>query len=82
MSSLREWKTEDRIRYTGITHSQARGFYDVRKNHAPRKPDFVQINYSVMEPCRTTYPAAGPELRMAVIINRPFGGGGLFGPGC
>jgi len=80
MSSLREWKTAGRIRYTGITHSQARGFYDVERTMRREKPDFVQINYSVMEPqaAQRILPLA-QELRMAVIINRPFGGGGLFG---
>jgi diketogulonate reductase-like aldo/keto reductase len=80
MSSLREWKAKGRIRYTGITHSQARGFYDVEKNMRSQKPDFVQINYSIMEPeaAQRILPLA-QELRMAVIINRPFGGGGLFG---
>jgi diketogulonate reductase-like aldo/keto reductase len=80
MSSLREWKTTGRIRYTGITHSQARGFYDVERTMRTEKPDFVQINYSIMEPeaAQRILPLA-KELRMAVIINRPFGGGGLFG---
>src|SRR6266581_8562839 len=80
MSSLREWKTTGRIRYTGITHSQARGFYEVERAMRSWKPDFVQINYSVMEPqaAQRILPLA-QELRMAVIINRPFGGGGLFG---
>ncbi|HEY4272595.1 MAG TPA: aldo/keto reductase [Candidatus Udaeobacter sp.] len=80
MSSLREWKTTGRIRYTGITHSQARGFYDVERTMRSEKPDFVQINYSLMEPeaAQRILPLA-QELRMAVIINRPFGGGGLFG---
>jgi diketogulonate reductase-like aldo/keto reductase len=80
MSSLREWKMKGRIRYTGITHSQAHGFYDVEKNMRSQKPDFVQINYSIMEPeaAQRILPLA-EELRMAVIINRPFGGGGLFG---
>jgi len=82
MSSLREWKTDGRIRYTGITHSQARGFYEVERAMRSWKPDFVQINYSVMEPqaAQRILPLA-QELRMAVIINRPFGGGGsgLFG---
>src|SRR5947209_14195520 len=79
MSSLREWKTDGRIRYTGITHSQARGFYEVERAMRSWKPDFVQINYSVMEPqaAQRILPLA-QELRMAVIINRPFGGGGLF----
>src|SRR5216110_2935687 len=82
MSSLCEWKTDGRIRYTGITHSQARGFYEVERAMRSWKPDFVQINYSVMEPqaAQRILPLA-QELRMAVIINRPFGGGGsgLFG---
>jgi diketogulonate reductase-like aldo/keto reductase len=80
MSSLREWKTKGRIRYTGITHSQARGFYDVERIMRSQKPDFVQINYSVMEPgaAQRILPLA-QELRMGVVINRPFGGGGLFG---
>ena len=80
MSSLRAWKTDGRIRYTGITHSQARGFYDVERTMRREKPDFVQINYSLMEPeaAQRILPLA-QELRMAVIINRPFGGGGLFG---
>jgi diketogulonate reductase-like aldo/keto reductase len=80
MSSLREWKEKGRIRYTGITHSQARGFYEVERTMRLQKPDFIQINYSVMEPgaAQRILPLA-QELRMAVIINRPFGGGGLFG---
>src|SRR6266702_5300437 len=79
MSSLREWKTKGRIRYTGITHSQARGFYEVERIMRSQKPDFVQINYSLMEPeaAQRILPLA-QELRMGVIINRPFGGGGLL----
>jgi diketogulonate reductase-like aldo/keto reductase len=79
MSSLREWKEKGRIRYTGITHSEARGFGEVERIMRSWKPDFVQINYSVMEPgaAQRILPLA-QELRMAVIINRPFGGGGLF----
>jgi diketogulonate reductase-like aldo/keto reductase len=80
MASIREWKIDGRVRYSGITYSQARGFYDVERNMRNWKPDFVQINYSVMEPqaAQRILPLA-QELRMAVIINRPFGGGGLFG---
>lgn len=79
MGSLREWKVKGRIRYTGITHSQARGFYEVERVMRSQKPDFVQINYSLIEPeaAQRILPLA-QELRMAVIINRPFGAGGLF----
>jgi diketogulonate reductase-like aldo/keto reductase len=80
MPTLREWKEKGRIRYTGITHSEARGFGEVERIMRSWKPDFVQINYSIMEPgaAQRILPLA-QELRMAVIINRPFGGGGLFG---
>jgi diketogulonate reductase-like aldo/keto reductase len=79
MSSLREWKTKGRIRYTGITHSQARGFAEVESVMRSQKPDFVQINYSLMEPeaAQRILPLAH-DLRAAVIVNRPFGAGGLF----
>lgn len=79
MGSLREWKSKGRIRYTGITYSEARGFYEVERNMQSQKPDFVQINYSLMEPgaAQRILPLA-QELRMGVIVNRPFGGGGLF----
>jgi diketogulonate reductase-like aldo/keto reductase len=79
MSSLREWKAKGRIRYTGITHSEARGFGEVEKAMRSQKPDFVQINYSLVErgAAQRILPLA-QELRIAVIINRPFGGGGVL----
>src|SRR5713101_5832721 len=80
MRSLREWKAKGRIRYTGITYSEDRGFGEVERNMRVQKPDFVKINYSLVDrgAARRILQIA-QELRMAVIINRPFGGGGLFG---
>jgi diketogulonate reductase-like aldo/keto reductase len=79
MSSLREWKSKGRIRYTGITHSEARGYGEVEKAMRTQKPDFVQINYSLVErgAAQRILPLA-QDLRMAVIVNRPFGGGGVL----
>src|SRR5260370_8862354 len=79
MRSLREWKAKGRIRYTGITYSEDRGFGEVERNMRVQKPDFVQINYSLVDrgAARRILPLA-QELRMAVIINRPFGGGGVL----
>jgi diketogulonate reductase-like aldo/keto reductase len=79
MGSLREWKVKGRIRYTGITHSQDRGHGEVERIMRVQKPDFVQINYSLVEraAAQRILPLA-QELRMAVIINRPFGGGGVL----
>ena len=79
MGSLREWKARGRIRYTGITYSEDRGFGEVERNMRVQKPDFVQINYSLVDrgAAKRILPLA-QELRMAVIINRPFGGGGVL----
>ena len=79
MGSLREWKARGRIRYTGITYSEDRGFGEVERNMRVQKPDFVQINYSLVDrgAAKRLLPLA-QELRMAVIINRPFGGGGVL----
>ena len=79
MTSLREWKGKGKIRYTGITHSEDRGHGEVEKVMRLQKPDFVQINYSLMDRAAAAriLPLA-QELRIGVIINRPFGGGGIF----
>jgi diketogulonate reductase-like aldo/keto reductase len=79
MGSLREWKAKGRIRYTGITHSESRGFGEVERIMRSQKPDFVQINYSLVErgAAQRILPLA-QELRTAVIVNRPFGGGGVL----
>ena len=44
-----------------------------------QKSDFVQINYSLMDraAAQRILPLA-QEMGMGVIINRPFGGGGIF----
>jgi len=79
MGSLREWKAKGRIRYTGITYSEDRGFGEVERVMRAQKPDFVQINYSLVDrgAAQRILPLA-QELRMGVIINRPFGGGGVL----
>ena len=79
MASLREWKAKGRIRYTGITYSEDRGHSEVERIMRLQKPDFVQINYSLVDraAAQRILPLA-QELGMGVIINRPFGGGGIF----
>jgi diketogulonate reductase-like aldo/keto reductase len=79
MASLREWKAKGKIRYTGITHSEDRGHGEVERLMRLQKPDFVQINYSLVDraAAQRILPLA-QELGMGVIINRPFGGGGVF----
>jgi diketogulonate reductase-like aldo/keto reductase len=80
LATLREWKEQGRIRYLGVTHYEAGAFADVEKIIRGEKLDFVQINYSLME--REAEDRILPltmERGIAVIVNRPFGGGDLFG---
>jgi aryl-alcohol dehydrogenase-like predicted oxidoreductase len=80
LATLREWKSQGRIRYLGITHYEAGAFADVEKIMRSEKLDFVQINYSIMErEAEGRLLPLAQERGVAVIVNRPFGGGDLFG---
>ena len=77
--TLREWKQQGRIRYTGITHYESGALSDIEKLIRSEKFDFLQINYSLME--RDAEESVLPLARergIAVIANRPFGAGDLF----
>lgn len=79
LATLREWKRQGRIRYLGITHYHSSAYADVEKILRREKLDFLQINYSILEreADERILPLA-QERGVAVIINRPFGGGDLF----
>ncbi len=80
LATLREWKEQGRIRYLGITHHEARAFPDVEKVMRSEKLDFVQINYSLIErEAEERVLPLAQERGVAVIVNRPFGAGDLFG---
>jgi diketogulonate reductase-like aldo/keto reductase len=79
LATLREWKARGRIRYLGITHYEAGAFADVEKIMRSENPDFVQINYSLVErEAEERVLPLAQERGIAVIVNRPFGGGDLF----
>jgi len=79
LATLREWKAQGRIRYLGITHYEAGAFADVEKIMRSEKLDFVQINYSLVErEAEERLLPLAQERGVAVIVNRPFGGGDLF----
>jgi aryl-alcohol dehydrogenase-like predicted oxidoreductase len=80
LATLREWKQQGRIRYLGITHHEAGAFPDVEKITRSEKLDFLQINYSLMErEAEERVLPLAQERGVAVIVNRPFGAGDLFG---
>lgn len=76
---LREWKAAGRIRHIGITHYSAGAYDELAAVMRAERLDFLQINYSLdeREAERQILPLAA-ERGMAVLINRPFGGGGLL----
>jgi len=79
LATLRSWKEEGRIRYLGITHYASSAYPEVAKLLRNEKVDFLQINYSLGEPEaeKEILPLA-QDRGVAVLVNRPFGGGDLF----
>lgn len=80
LPALKEMKAQARVRYIGVTTSHGRR-HDLLEQIMKREPlDFVQVTYSVAdrEVEQRLLPLAA-ERRMAVIVNRPFDGGSLFG---
>jgi diketogulonate reductase-like aldo/keto reductase len=80
LATMREWKEQGRFRYLGITHSNSGSHPEVVKVLEKEKLDFVQINYSIMErEADLRILPLAQERGVAVLANRPFGGGDLFG---
>jgi diketogulonate reductase-like aldo/keto reductase len=79
LATMRDWKTQGRFRYIGITHYNESAFNAVEKVLRTEKVDFLQINYSIMErEAEQRILPLAQDRQVAVIINRPFGGGDLF----
>lgn len=76
---LREWKDAGRVRYIGITTSEARGHKEMESLIRSHELDFVQVNYSPLEPeaAERVIPAAA-DRGVAVMVNRAFGNGEYF----
>ncbi|MCD6681641.1 MAG: aldo/keto reductase [Burkholderiaceae bacterium] len=76
---LRKWKENGRIRYVGVTHYTSSAYPQLEQVLRSEPLDFVQLNYSIDE--RTADERILPlaaERGVAVLVNRPFGGGGLL----
>jgi diketogulonate reductase-like aldo/keto reductase len=79
LATLREWKQQGRVRYTGITHYESGALSAIEKLIRSEKFDFLQINYSLMErEAEERVLPLAQERGIAVIANRPFGAGDLF----
>jgi aryl-alcohol dehydrogenase-like predicted oxidoreductase len=78
---LQAMKAEGRVRYVGVTTSHGRRHDLAQHIMRTQKVDFMQFTYNVAqrEVERDLLPIAA-ERGIAVIVNRPFDGGDLFGP--
>jgi len=80
LATLRDWKTAGRIRYVGVTHYHAGAHAELERLIKAGGIDFVQVNYSLAEPeAERRLLGAAAESRTAVIVNRPFAEGAMFG---
>ncbi len=72
-------KAEGKLRYVGVTTSHGRRHGELERIMASRPIDFVQLTYNAVdrEAEERLLPVAR-ERGIAVIVNRPFGGGSLI----
>ena len=80
LATLRELKKQGRVRYIGVTHYTVASHEELERVLTRESIDFVQFNYSIAtrNAERRLLPMAG-ERRVAVLVNRPFEDGALFG---
>lgn len=80
LASLKGWKAEGRVRYVGVTHYHSGAYDELEAVMRREKIDFVQLNYSLDDRAAEArlLPLA-QERGIAIIVNMPFGGGGLLG---
>lgn len=79
IKTLRDWKEQRKIRYIGITHYTESAYAKMERIMKSEPIDFIQLNYSINS--RTAENRILPLAKdkgIAVLINRPFGGGSLF----
>ncbi len=76
---MQRWKQEGHARYIGIAATGQRFFDDVEWLLQNGEPDFIQINYSMLEPesGERLLPLA-TDKGVAVVTNRPFINGQYF----
>ena len=79
LTTLERWKAGGKIRYMGITHYTPSAHAELEQVMRAAAWDFVQLDYSLDDRAAESrlLPLAA-ERGIAVIVNRPFGGGGLI----
>lgn len=79
LETLKQWKSEGKIRYIGITTSHGRYHAQLETILKKEKFDFVQLSYNIedREVEKRLLPLA-QDRGVATIINRPYQRGSLF----
>ena len=78
--TLKAWKADGRYRYIGMTTSHGRRHDDLEKILRSERLDFVQLTYNLNDrDVENVLLPLAHERGTAVIVNRPFDGGALFG---
>ncbi len=79
LASVRRLQDAGRVRYAGITHYTASAYGEVEAVLRAEKLDVLQINYALDDraAAERLLPLA-QERGVAVLVNQPFGGGGLL----
>jgi aryl-alcohol dehydrogenase-like predicted oxidoreductase len=79
LATLRDWKAKGTIRYLGVTHYTVSAYRELEAVMKAEQLDFIQINYSLDErEAEARILPLAAERGIAVLINRPFGGGSLL----
>ena len=79
LATLKGWKSDGRISYLGVTHYTPSAFGELEAVMRREKLDFVQLDYALDDRAaeKTLLPLAA-ERGIAIVVNKPFGGGGLL----
>jgi aryl-alcohol dehydrogenase-like predicted oxidoreductase len=79
LTTIRAAQEAGTVRYVGVTHYVASAHAELERVIRRERPDFLQINYSLVEPeAGTRLLPAARDLGVAVLVNRPLTKGGMI----
>ena len=80
LNTLKDWKQQGKVRYTGITHYTTSSHTQLEQIIKSVPLDFVQFNYSIrVRNAEKSLLKTAHDKGVAVIVNEPFEKGSLFG---
>jgi len=78
LKTLRQWKEQGRVRYIGVSTSHGSRHDEAQQLIRNEPLDVLQITYNLSDASAAPVMNLAAERGLAVVINRPFDGGGLF----